>query len=93
MLFLRHYANKLDPQKSYITSIRTIRMSLRELQKSNMKTMKISSWKLAEGWKDIKRVFYHWSLLYIIKILDSGLINWYYNDFLPCHFKIKKLMS
>ena len=65
-------------------------MRLFKLQNNNKKVKKLKSEKLLEGWEDIEEVLYYLSLLYILKVIYSELINRHHNNLLIGHFRIEK---
>ena len=66
-------------------------MRLPGLQVDNKEAKKLRSEKLSESWKDIKKMLYYQSFLYILKVIFSELISKHYNDPLIGHFDIKKM--
>ena len=65
-------------------------MRLLELQDDAKAAKKLRSKRLLESWKNIEKVFYYQSLLYVPKIICSKLINKYYDNLLASHFGIEK---
>ncbi len=70
-----------------------MRMRLSKLQDDDKEVKELSLKGLLEGWEDIKAVFYDQSLLYILKVICSNLINKYHNDPLADHFEIAKTQA
>ena len=67
-----------------------MKIKLFKLKDDNKKAKKLRSKGLLESWKDIKKVFYYQSFLYILKVICSKLISRHYNNLLAGHFNIKK---
>lgn len=65
-------------------------MRLPELWDDDKEAKKLRVDNLSKDWKNIKKVFYYQNLLYILKIIHTELINWYYDNQLTRYFGIKK---
>ena len=66
-----------------------MRLKLQELYKACIKAQGLKQPK-PNGYKKVNEVFYYQNLLFILKIIQTELISYHYNNFLASHFDIKK---
>ena len=67
-----------------------MRLRLVVLQVEDSQARKIKAEKLGRNWKDSNKILYHQSMPYILEIIRTELISWYYDYSLEDHFSIEK---
>ena len=88
--FWDFFQSKIANKSPYNVSIGAMRLRLPDLQGDNNQIRKLQAADLFEGWEDIERVLQYGDLPYILEIIWSELISWYYNNPFVCHFGINK---
>ena len=64
-----------------------MRLRLQELQEIDSEAQKLRS---KEGYKEVKGVLHHQSLLFVPKTIQTELISRHHNDLLVSHYGIEK---
>lgn len=61
-----------------------------EFQICNPKAKEFKNKDLSKNWKNIKSIFQHQGLFYVLEIIYSKIISQYHNNLIIRHFKINK---
>lgn len=62
-----------------------------EIKKVKAESKSKSKQDLKDGWEEIKRVLHYQGFLYVLKVICTKFIGWYYDNLLANHFEIKKI--
>lgn len=85
------FCTKLANEKFYEASIDRIKLKIEELQKLDKETQILRvARELQKSWEDIDKVLYYQGLLFVLEVMQTKFISWYYDNLLVGYFEVNK---